>query len=167
MEPFEIQQFFRYNQWANRAILSAAEKVTPDQFIGASSCSFGSLRGTLVHIYGAEVVWRMRCDRGISPTALPNEQDFPDFATLKNSWEEEMQAMLSYTERLDAGLPATIQYTNTRGSSFETPLWQILAHLVNHGTQFRSEAGLLLSNWGFSPGDVDMITFLRQSWPKS
>ncbi len=165
METVEIQQLFLYNQWANRAILSAAQKIDPLLFTAACACSFGSLRGTLVDIYGAELVWRMRCDLGVSPSALPSEKDFADLASLQSAWEREMEAMLAYVNRLEREIPASIRYTNTRGVSFETPLWQILLHLVNHGTQFRSEAGIWLSAWGSSPGDVDMIAFFRQNQP--
>ena len=54
MDSFEIQELFRYNQWANHLILESAEKAGPERFLAHSPSSFGSLRGTLVHIYGAE-----------------------------------------------------------------------------------------------------------------
>jgi uncharacterized damage-inducible protein DinB len=37
-----------------------------------------------------------------------------------------------------------------------------LAHVVNHGTQSRSEAAVLLTEYGQSPGDLDLILFLRE-----
>jgi uncharacterized damage-inducible protein DinB len=55
-----------------------------------------------------------------------------------------------------------VPYKTTRGVNYETILWQVLVHVVNHGTQFRGEAGGLLSQYGQSPGDLDLIAFLRE-----
>ena len=42
------------------------------------------------------------------------------------------------------------------------PFWQMLAHVVNHGTQHRSEAAAILTEAGRSPGDLDMIFFAEE-----
>jgi uncharacterized damage-inducible protein DinB len=42
------------------------------------------------------------------------------------------------------------------------PVWQTLAHVVNHGTQHRSEAAVIVTEAGRSPGDLDMIPFAQE-----
>jgi uncharacterized damage-inducible protein DinB len=163
MNKNDIATLFEYNYWANARILNATAKLTAEQFVRRAEQSHGSLRGTLVHTFGAEVVWRLRCQEGISPVALPAEGEFPTLEALWTRWKAEELAMHSFLAALgDADLDRVIQYRNTKGVPFENIMWQLLAHLVNHGTQSRAEAGLALAAFGQSPGDLDMILFFRE-----
>ena len=40
-------------------------------------------------------------------------------------------------------------------------LWDMMAHVVNHGTQHRSEAAMALTAMGRSPGDLDLLDFVN------
>jgi uncharacterized damage-inducible protein DinB len=159
----DILTLYEYNYWANARILSAATNVSEAQFTAPASLSHGSLRGTLVHILSAEWVWRKRCQEGASPSTLLPETDFPTLETLRLRWQTEEQAMRSFLARLhDEDLDRLVSYRTTRGTPFENTLWHLLVHVVNHGTQFRSEAAVLLTGYGQSPGDLDFIVFLRE-----
>jgi uncharacterized damage-inducible protein DinB len=39
------------------------------------------------------------------------------------------------------------------------PFWQLMVHVVNHGTQHRSEAAALLTAEDRSPGELDLMDF--------
>lgn len=162
-EYFSI--LYDYNYWANERILRAAEKVSDAGFIAPTSHSYGSLRGTLAHVLAAEWIWLSRW-QGVSLTVLPGESDFPTLTSIRGRWREEEQKMRRFVASLgENDLPRVINYTNTKGKPYARPLWQMLAHVVNHGTQHRAEAAAILTDLGHSPGDLDMTVFLdeRQS----
>ena len=161
MDIAAIHSLFDYNYWVNQRILDTAAGLSSEQFTAPGPVSHGSLRGTLVHALGAEWAWRQRC-QGSSPESLLSQDDFDDVKSLAHRWREEEHAMRAYLAGLtDDDLTATIQYTRTEGVQLETPLWQILLHVINHGTQSRSEAAVLLTQFGHSPGDLDYMIFLR------
>ena len=163
MNKNDILTLYEYNYWANARVLNAAANVTPEQFVAPYKLSHRSLRGALVHVLVAEIVWRLRCQEGISLTALPAESEFPSFELLHTHWVEEESMMRSFLASLtDERLNQRIQYKTTRGTSFDNVLWHLLVHVVNHGTQFRSEAAVALTDYGHSPGDLDMLALFRE-----
>ena len=163
MNKNDILTLVDYNYWANARVLNAAAKLAPDQFIAPAGLSHGSVRGALVHILGAEMVWRLRCAEGVSLSALPNENDFPAVEVLRERWLDEEQKMRAYLNSLsEEALYQTVQYKTTKGVPHENVLWNLLAHVVNHGTQFRGEAGVALTAYGQSPGDLDLLLFFRE-----
>lgn len=156
---------YGHNIWANDRLLGAAAGISPEQFTWPVPWlnGGGSLRSVLVHMYAAEWTWRSRCMLGISPTALPQPEEFPTLESLYERWREESETMRYYIAGLtSARLSDVIVYKNTRRKTFHQPLWQILSHVVLHGMQHRSEAALLLTEYGHSPGDLDLIFYLRQ-----
>ena len=42
------------------------------------------------------------------------------------------------------------------------PVWQMLVHVVNHGTQHRAEAAVLLTAASRSPGELDLINYAEE-----
>lgn len=163
MNKQDILTLYKYNQWANAKILNAAANVTQEQYQAPASFPHGGLRGTLVHALSAEWIWRKRWE-GESPTSLLKPEEFPTFESLHTRWTEEERRLMDFVDGLtDERLNATFNYKNTSGKSFTRILWQAMAHVVNHGTQHRTEAAALLTELGCSPGDIDLIGFLIES----
>ena len=162
MNKQDILILYKYNQWANGKILSAAANVTPQQFLAEATFPHGGLRGTLVHTLFAEWIWRDRWE-GNSPTVRIQPDEFPTFETLHTRWMQEEKLLMDFVNGLsDERLNSVVEYKNTKGVPHQQILWKMMAHVVNHGTQHRAEAAAMLTDFDWSPGDVDMIYFLDE-----
>lgn len=159
----DIQLLFDYNYWANRRLLATAAQAAPEQLTQTLPLPWGTILGTFGHILGAEWAWRQRCHEGISPAALLDLDQFSTLDVLVQRWNQEEAAMRAYLATLDeAALHGPIHYKNTRGQAFTRTLWHLLAHVVNHGTQHRAEIAVFLTQFGHSPGDMDLSLFLTE-----
>jgi uncharacterized damage-inducible protein DinB len=160
MNKKDILVLYRYNQWANAKILDAAAGITQEQYLAPSSFPHGGLQGTLVHALFAEWIWRTRWE-GTSPTQRWRPEEFPTLQSLRGRWATEEQLLMDFVDGLaEERLNSPFHYTNTAAQPFTKILWQVMAHVVNHGTQHRSEAAALLTGYGHSPGDLDLLSFL-------
>lgn len=164
MQTADLTLFFEYNRWANARVLAASRKLAPDQWFAPAQTSFGSLMGTLVHIYAAERSWRLRLQETISPDRLETAADFPSLDALAAAWTAEEARMQGFVSGLtEDDLVRWVEYTTTSGRPQGSTLWKALLHVVIHGAQFRAEAGAVLGALGHSPGDLDFILFQRES----
>ena len=158
----QFRTLFRYNTWANARVLAAAERLPKAALHEPAGLSNGSIFGALAHAFGAERVWRLRCQEGVFLNALPDPADYPSLADLGRAWAAEERGFRAFIDGLDdAALEGDLHYRSLNGTPQSTPLWQVLMHVVNHGTQFRGEAAVGLSQRGASPGDLDFIAFAR------
>ena len=156
---------YEYNRWANAHILGAAAKLTEEQYLAPGKFPHGGVRGTLVHALFAEWVWRMRW-QGTAPDYRYwlQPEDFPTFASLHARWTDEENFLMEFVAALtDKKLETEIDYTSTEGGRHRRLLWEAMAHVVNHGTQHRSEAAEMLSQMRHSPDDLDLIVFLNEA----
>jgi uncharacterized damage-inducible protein DinB len=162
MNKQDMLFLYRYNQWSTSKILNAAGNVTQEQFLAPAPFPYGDLRGTLVHALFAEWIWRKRWE-GTSPTTRIKPEEFPTIDSLRTRWSEEEALLLAFVEAVDEErLARKFSYTATDGAPHERIMWQAMAHLVNHRTQHKTEAAAILTGFGCSPGDIDMIKYAME-----
>ena len=156
----DIRTLFDYNYWATGRILEQTARLTPDQFVAAPDAGATSLRNTLAHMLGAERLWRTRWEQGVSSSTLAPD-DFPTVEALRLAWAEEERALRAYLATLDDNALARPARFERRGVVVSYTLWHLMMQLINHGTQHRSEAAVLLTAYGHSPGDLDFFYFVQ------
>ena len=155
-----IRSLYRYNDWANRRILDTSARVTPAQLLEGGGAGVDSIRDTLVHTMGAQWVYLERW-QGRSPRAFFDAASFPDLDAIRARWDGIERDTRAFVAALtDADLARVVEYTNMQGERWAYPLWQQMIHQVNHATQHRSEAAVMLTKLGHSPDWLDLLYFV-------
>ena len=160
MHTEDIQLLYSYNCWANARILRAAAGVPDEQFASAR-LGYCGLRDTLVHMFSAERRWRARWQGQPNMPMLVDEQ-VPTLDVLRELWEAEPPLMRAYLATVSDELASVFSYQRSNGTLITSTLWHTMAHMINHATQHRAELGLLLTELGCSPGNLDLNVFLSQ-----
>ena len=162
MTPQEMRVLFEYNAWANRRSLEAASVLTAEKFVQPMGSSFGSVRDTLAHIWGAEWIWLERF-QGRSPSSLPDTTQFQDMASLRERWDELAMRLLGFVRDLtQADLDRVFEYKTLKFGVYRNPLWESMQHLANHGTYHRGQVTTLLRQLGAQPIATDLMHFYRE-----
>ena len=158
----------RFHAWANDRILRTATGLSDAQLRRETVFDHGSAFETVRHLVDVDWSWREFCigndvgqtyvwDHGFALDDLPAIHAFSleEDARLRRHVESLDDAAL--TEPLAVGVDPDDR----------VPRWLIIAHVVNHGTQHRSELARYLTECGHSPGDLDLLDALVLPWPDS
>jgi uncharacterized damage-inducible protein DinB len=147
---------FDYSYAATRIILDRAEQLTDDQWTAQPPIGgIISLQHTLVHMLDTEMSWRELLRTGRSSDFELDPVDFPDARTLAAAWREDEQVTRTWLATLDD------EAINGPAHNPTFRLWHCLVHVVNHSTQHRSEAAMILTHYGHSPGDLDFTFYFK------
>ncbi|MEZ4501511.1 MAG: DinB family protein [Dehalococcoidia bacterium] len=164
MNAGHVRRLYEYNAWANRRILERAAEASEDAYLAEfPGLSFGSLHGTLVHLFDGQLIWLRRWQAagldGLGPWTIEALPDFEAVAAAAPRLEAALEAHVAALT--DADIEGTLTYEAPNGQTYTDPRSLQLVHLVNHGTQFRAEAAVRLTALGLSPGNIDFTVLLR------
>lgn len=146
-----FSRLFNYDRFANEILVELILKP------GAPQKSMQ----LMAHLLAAQQVWLNRCQ------LLPNPVDplWPDWqsdtfkqliATKNNAWHTFLDGL--QPDDFDQ----IISYQNSKGDRFEDKLSDILAHVINHGTHHRAQAGQHLKAAGMDLPPMDYIFYIRR-----
>ena len=153
MNLSDVRFLFAYDRWATRRVLNAAASVAAEDWSRPNAIGERGLGGILVHALGAHQRWRVGW-QGLSDRPRPELEALPSPAQLLARWDVEWDSLEAFLDSLhEADIAAPFD---------DYRMWQTMAHVVNHGTQHRSEAAALLTQLGHTTGDLDLIDFIGE-----
>lgn len=155
MRHEDVVELIEYLFWLRDRILAASATLTEREFGSGETVTHRDLRGTLVHQLENEWAWRIRLSEGSFPSGDVLETETPTLGTLVDRWRREEQAWRAWLGGLSDG-DLTVP---PPGDDNPLLLWRYLVYVVNHGTQQFSEAAVLLTRLGHSPGEIGYLSF--------
>lgn len=163
MNVENMRRLYGYNRWANDQILTAAGNLTPEQFTAPDDTPFGSVRNELVHILDVQRGWRLDWELALYGKATEaadlDVRAYPDYESVRALWRDVEARTEAFVESVTADQLAGVVTVEFDWGTVSAPLWEMMVHVVNHGTQHRSEVAMKLTNFGHSPGMVDLLFY--------
>jgi uncharacterized damage-inducible protein DinB len=167
MDADSLLALVRFHAWANDRILATAAGLSDDEFRRTAVLDRGSAFDTLRHLVDVDWSWREFCTGNDVGDTYVWDHGFTldDLQAIHAFCIEEDVRLRDYVGSLDdAALTEPLLLSADPGDT--VPRWLILAHVVNHGTQHRSELARYLTECGHSPGDLDLLDALVLPWPR-
>ena len=159
----DIRFLFAYDRWATERVLGVLDGVAGSVWRAPAEVGDRGLGSILVHQLGAAQRWRHSLQQLEGEMPAPEDGPLPSTDELRVAWATEWAAVDAWLADMGDGFLAFVPSEVGADAPPGVPIWQMLAHLANHGTQHRSEAAALLTQAGHSPGELDMIDF-AEAW---
>jgi uncharacterized damage-inducible protein DinB len=147
----DIRFLFGYDRWATERVLAALDGVPDAVWSTGDVVGDRGLGSILIHQLGASQRWRHAIQQ-LDERPRPEDEPLLSIDEIRRRWVAEWEAVDAWLPTMDDAFLAHVEDG--------TAVWQMLAHVVNHGTQHRSEAAAILTDAGHSPGDLDMIDYV-------
>jgi uncharacterized damage-inducible protein DinB len=166
MDGESLLALVRFHAWANDRILTTAAGLSEQQFRRTAVLDHGSAFQTLRHLADVDWSWREFCSGNDVGDTYVWDHGFAldDLPAIHTFGLEEDARLRSYVESLDEAA-LTEPLMMSADPDDVVPRWLIVAHVVNHGTQHRSELARYFTECGHSPGDLDLLDALQLGWP--
>jgi uncharacterized damage-inducible protein DinB len=164
MDGDSLLALVRFHAWANDQILTTTAGQSDEELRRPGVLDHGSAFETLRHLVDVDWSWREFCIGNDVGDTYVWDHGFvlDDLPAIHTFCIEEDVRLRSFVESLDDA--ALNEPWGTR-PDFTRPRWLVVAHVVNHGTQHRSELAHYLTQCGHSPGDLDLLDALELLWP--
>ncbi len=158
MNADAFRQLYDYHFSENRKIwYKFIVPLTQDRFTQGAGYSHGSVRNQVVHLMNADDIWFSELRGVAEPNLLGKEVD--DREVIRKHWDALERTMREYLADLK------------NEKLFEKPItvpeedrilftWQVLIHVVNHGTDHRAQVLRLLNDLGVKTEAQDFIFYV-------
>jgi uncharacterized damage-inducible protein DinB len=158
MNADAFRHFYSYHFSENRTIWDThVMSLSQEQFTQPVDYSIGSVRNQIVHLMSVDDIWFSPL-RGLEVPEWLNPADFDDRKMIRAHWDMVEQNMRDYLANLRDDMLSEKPFAE--GEDKDLILWQVLLHVVNHGTDHRAQILRLLYDLGVKTVAQDYIFYV-------
>ena len=161
----DFVSLYAYNRWADRHVLDACRKLTPEQYVAEPVPGWSSVRSTIVHIAIVTEGW-LRGLTGETVGSAPPETDFPTVDDAARHLDRAYQTLDKLLPTLTPERLATPMTLRGGGRTAVLPPWVVLRHVVNHATYHRGQVASKLKRLGIEQPATDFIFWVFEQMQK-
>ena len=159
MNANAFRHFYDYHFTENRKIWdSYVTQLSDEQFTQAVDYSHGSVRDQIVHLMSVDDVWFSEL-RGVEPSEPFPPADLGDRHLMRAYWDRVEQGMRAYLAELQDEMLFDKPIKEPEEDK-DLIVWQVLLHVVNHGTDHRAQLFRLLHDLGVKTTSQDYIFYV-------
>ncbi len=153
MELELIKTFIDYHLDMTRRVWDSINQISDEQFLADDAYSRGSIRNLMVHLASTDRRWLA----GLKNLEDVGHLKFEDFTTrgeARQIFEQVAKDLSEYSSSL------TQDELDQNPNDLPNSRWQVILHIINHGTDHRSTVLQKLTELGAPTFDQDFIMWL-------
>ena len=159
MDSDVFRHFYEYHFTENRKVWDRyVIPLSYEQFTQAVDYSHGSVREQIVHLMSVDEMWFSEL-RGVEPSEPVPPADFDDREIIRAHWDTVEQSMRAYLAELRDEMLFDKPIEEPEEDK-DLIVWQVLLHVVNHGTDHRAQLLRLLTDLGVEISSQDYIFYV-------
>ncbi|MBN1967505.1 MAG: DinB family protein [Anaerolineae bacterium] len=158
MNADAFRYLYDYHFAENRRLWDACVmSLSDEQFTREVAYSHGSVRNQIVHLLNVDETWFCEL-RGVEVPDWLSPAAFTDRADIRARWDAVEQRMRAYLAALQDDMLFAKPFPP--GEDENLIVWQVLLHVVNHGTDHRAQLLRQLHDLGVETGSQDFVFYL-------
>lgn len=151
-----FKTFIEYHIDMSRRVWDSINQIAEAQFLADDAYSRGSIRNLMVHLANTDSNWLAGL-KNIPESEDPPKRQYEDYLdrdSVRAFWDATAKDLADYAATL------TEEKLGENPIDIQNPRWQVLLHIINHGTDHRSTVLQRLHEFGAPTFDQDFIMWL-------
>lgn len=161
MNANAFRHLYNYHFSENRKVWEYASQLSYEEFMREVGYSHRSVRNQLIHLMDVDEVWFSElCGAESSEPYPPVDSDARE--AIRARWDCIEQMMRDYLAELRDDMLLTRPIKEPEEDR-DLYVWQVLLHVINHGTDHRAQVLRMLHDLGIQTTSQDYIFYVYEN----